>query len=186
MARNVTFTILASGIEEKSGKPARNEGRITVEMPTRIACHITDSSDSKAIGTRMVWSGGKQMAVHTRFLGFWLKIQVDVHDPRAADCRGYFLDEISYPMAVQTLLDPRNQVTLLGMQPVDGRSCAMLGVVSPRSLRGIRREIFAVDTATGVHVQREMFDASDRSVLRIQLRNLRLNTSLPSKAFSLD
>ncbi|MEB3186707.1 MAG: hypothetical protein VKP72_04625 [bacterium] len=183
--RNVTFTIQASGIEEKTGKPARNEGRITVEMPARIACQITDSSDSKAIGTRMVWSGGKQMSVHTKFMGFWLKVQVDVRDPRAADCRGYFLDEVSYPMAVQTLLDPRNQVTWLGMQPVDGRPCAMLGVLSPRSLRGIRREVFAVDTASAVHVQREMFDASDRSVLRIQLRNLRLNASLPPDTFTI-
>ncbi len=184
--RNVTFTIQSSGIEEKTGKPARNEGRLTIEMPSRIACQITDSSDTKAIGTRMVWSGGKQMSVHTKFMGLWLKVQVDVHDARAADCRGYFLDEVSYPMAVQTLLDPRNQVTWLGMQPVDGRPCAMLGVVSPRSLRGIRREVFAVDTTTGAHVQREMFDASDRSVLRIQLRNLRLNPPLPSNAFTLD
>jgi outer membrane lipoprotein-sorting protein len=30
-----------------------------------------------------------------------------------------------------------------------------------------------------------MFDASDRSVLRIQLRNLRLNASLPPDTFTI-
>ncbi|MEB3186613.1 MAG: hypothetical protein VKP72_04150 [bacterium] len=181
--RTLAFTLKGFGIDMKTGKTGTNEVDYAFETPTKTACKILNSSDPKTVGTKCVWLGGQQMTVHTKFIGFWVTVPIDVHDDRAGDLRGFYIDETSIPRTMQTLLEPSNQVQLLGASVIDGAQCARLGVLSPKSLRGIKREVFAVDPRRAMMVQREMFDSSDRLVFRITLTNIRINQPLPSDAF---
>ena len=181
--RTMAFTIKGFGIDEQTGKSGQNEVQYAFERPNKASCTILNSSDPKTVGTKCVWMGGKQMTVHTKFIGFWVTLPIDVQDSRAKDLRGFFMDETSIPRTMQALLDPRNQTQFLGTQMLDGAECAMLGIVSPSSLRGIKREVFAVDTRRFVPVQREMYDASNRVVFRILMTNIRVNPSLPPDTF---
>jgi len=181
--RTLAFTLKGFGIDMKTGKAGTNEVDYAFESPTKTACKILNSSDPKTVGTKCVWLGGKQMTVHTKFIGFWVTLPIDTHDDRAGDLRGFFIDETSIPRTMQTLLDPSNQIQLLGSSMVDGIPCVMLGIVSSKSLRGIAREVFAIDPRRAMLVQREMFDTSNKMVFRITLTNIRINQPLPSDTF---
>lgn len=184
--RNVTFDLAGYYVNEDSGQPGSNACHYVFEKPTKTAITVTQSTDARTVGTKLVWTGGKQMAAKTKFIGFWVKMSVDVHDPRAKDLRGYFIDDTCVPNIFGTLTDSRNQVKLLGTGNLDGVPVAQLEVVSPRSLRGIAREVFTIDGQRMLPVMREMYDRNNKLVFRIRLSNISANTSLPSTTFQLN
>lgn len=184
--RTLKFDLTGYYLEEKTGRPASNLVQFSYERPNKTAVKILQSSDGKTVGTKLVWTGGKQMAVKTKFLGFWLKTSVDIHDPRAKDQRGFFIDETGIAQTLDTLTDPRNQTKLLGTGNLGGIPVAQLEVVSPRSLRGIRREVFVVDGQRKIPIIREMYDQQNRMVFRIRMDNLVMNPILPPAAFQLE
>lgn len=167
----------------KDNKPGSTLSDFAFEKPNKTSIYITKSSDAGKIGTKVVWMGGEKMAVKTKLLGFWLKVSVDVHDDRARDPRGYFIDETGIGSLLDTLTDKRNKVTLQGSGTLDGVPIVKVGVVSPRSLKGIARETFVIDTQKKLPVVREMYDQANKLVFRIQLSKVALNTKLPASTF---
>ncbi|MNX81080.1 hypothetical protein D3C86_1127560 [compost metagenome] len=61
-----------------------------------------------------------------------------------------------------------------------------VGIVSPRSLRGVAREVFTIDSQRKMPVVREMYDRNNRLVHRIRMDNIIMNATMPSNAFTLD
>lgn len=173
-------------VNEKDGKSGSNLAKFAFEKPNKTSVQMIQSSDPKTVGTKIVWTGGKQMAVKTKFIGFWVKASIDVRDPRAVDQRGFFLDETGINPLMDTLLDPRNQTQVVGTGNLNGVPVAQLSVVSPRSLRGISREVFVIDGQRMVPIVREMYDKSNKLVFRIRMDNMVLNSSLPSSTFQLE
>lgn len=184
--RSLKFDLTGYFLDEKTGQPGSNLAQFCYERPNKTAIKILQCSDGKTVGTKLVWTGGKQMAVKTKFLGFWIKTSVDVHDARAKDQRGFFIDETGITQTLDTLTDPRNRVKLLGTGNLGGVPVAQLEVVSPRSLRGIRREVFVVDGQRKIPIIREMYDHQNRMVFRIRMDRVVMNPTLPPASFQLE
>ncbi len=184
--RSLKFDLTGYFIDEKTAKPGSNFAEFSFERPNKTSISIKQCSDGKMVGTKLVWTGGKQMAVKTKFLGFWVKTSVDVHDDRARDQRGFFIDETGITPTLDTLTDPRNQVKLLGVGNLSDIPVAQLEVVSPRSLRGIKREVFFVDGQRKIPIIREMYDQQNRLVFRIRMDRVIMNPTLPPTAFQLE
>ncbi|HEY9854394.1 MAG TPA: hypothetical protein V6D05_01565 [Stenomitos sp.] len=182
----MTFTVTGYFLDEKTGQAGSSLADFCYERPEKTSIKIQQSSDGKTVGTKLVWMGGKQLAVKTKFLGFWVKTSIDVHDPRAKDGRGFFIDETGITQTLDTLTDPRNQVKLLGTGYLGGVPVAQLEVVSPRSLRGIRREVFYVDGQRKIPLIREMYDQQNRMVFRVRMDHVVLNPALPPTTFQLE
>lgn len=183
--RNVQCDLTGYFVSDK-GSVGSIQTRFCYELPNKTSLHIKQSSEGSTVGTKMVWSGGKQIAVKTKLLGFWLKTSVDVHDSRTADHRGYFIDETGITPMMDTFFDPRNQVTLVGQGNLGAMPIIQVGIVSPRSLRGVAREVFTIDAQRKMPVVREMYDRNNRLVHRIRMDNIIMNASMPSNAFTLD
>ncbi len=170
----------------KDGKPGSTMSDFAFEKPNKTSLYISKSSDAGKVGTKLVWQGGEKMAVKTKLLGFWLKVSVDVHDDRARDPRGYFIDETGIVSLLNTLTDTRNKVTPQGSGTLDGAPIVKLGIVSPRSLKGIAREVFVIDTQRKLPVVREMYDKAGKMVFRIQLTKIAMNSKLPAETFQVE
>lgn len=186
-ANTMKFDLKGDFISVENGQPASNFVRYAFQKPGKIAIHVVESSDSRTVGTKLLWEGGSKMKVHTNFMGgFWVNVDVDIHDPRTTDQRGYFIDENGVPALMAMLADPSNSTEFLGFATLDGVAVARLGVKSPRSLKGIAREIITIDSVHKLPVMREMYDAKDKMVFRIQLTNIAINTPLPASTFKVD
>lgn len=184
--RNVQCDLTGYFVSEKDNSVGSMQTRFCYELPNKTSLTIKQASKGDTVGTKLVWSGGQQIAVKTKLLGFWLKTSVDVHDGRTADHRGYFIDETGINPMMDTFFDTRNQVTLIGQGNLGGMPVIQVGVVSPRSLRGIAREVFTIDAQRKMPVVREMYDRNNRLVHRIRMDNIIMNTTMPSNAFNLE
>ncbi len=183
---NIRCDLTGYFVNEKTGQQGSNQAKFAFEKPNKTSIYMVQSSDPKTVGTKLVWTGGKDLAVKTKFIGFWVKTNIDVHDPRATDQRGFFLDETGINPLMDTLLDPRNQVTVMGTGQLNGVPVAQLSIVSPRSLRGIAREVYVIDGQKMVPIVREMYDKSDKLVVRLRMDNMVLNSTMPSSTFQLE
>ncbi|MBM3270964.1 MAG: hypothetical protein FJZ01_25305 [Candidatus Sericytochromatia bacterium] len=184
--RNLKCELTGFFVNINTQEPGSTLSDFHFEKPNKTSLTIKKSSDPRKVGTKVVWLGGAKMAVRTKFLGFWLSVSVDVHDDRARDPRGYFIDETGLESTLLTLLDTRNQVKYEGAGQLDNLQVARLGIVSPRSLKGIKREVFVVDTQRKVPVVREMYDGGGKLVFRIKMDRIQLNTALPANTFKID
>lgn len=182
---NIRCDLTGYFVNEKTGQQGSNLAKFAYEKPNKTSIQMVQSSDPKTVGTKIVWTGGKQMAVHTKFIGFWVNATIDVHDSRATDQRGFFLDETGINPLMDTLLDPRNQTQVLGTGNLNGVPVIQLGIVSPRSLRGIGREVFVIDGQRRVPIVREMYDKSNKLVVRLRMDNMVMNSTMPSDTFKL-
>lgn len=183
---NIRCDLTGFFVNEKTGEQGSNLAKFAFEKPNKTSIYMVQSSDPKTVGTKLVWTGGKQLAVKTKFIGFWVKTSIDIHDPRATDQRGFWLDETGINPLMDTLLDPRNQVQVMGTGNLNGVPVAQLSIVSPRSLRGISREVFVIDGQKMVPIVREMYDRSNKLVVRLRMDNMVLNSSMPSSTFQLE
>jgi len=183
---NIRCDLTGFFVNEKTGQQGSNQAKFAFEKPNKTSIYVVQSSDPKTVGTKLVWTGGKDLAVKTKFIGFWVKTSIDIHDSRATDQRGFFLDETGITPLMDTLLDPRNQIQMLGTGQMNGVPVAQLSIVSPRSLRGISREVFTIDGQKMVPIVREMYDKSNKLVVRMRMDNMVLNSSMPSNTFQLE
>lgn len=182
----VKFDLIGNFISVENGQPASNFVRYAFQKPNKTAIEVVQSSDARTVGTKMLWEGGAKMKVHTKFVGFFVNVDVDLHDTRATDQRGYFIDETGIVPLMATLTDARNTNEFLGFAQLDGVTVARLGIKSPRSLRGISREIMTIDSVHKLPVMREMFDANNKLVFQVNLKNVAVNSALPASTFKID
>ncbi len=153
------------------------------EKPNSTALYVIDSSESNTVGTKLVWMGGDQVAVRTKFIGFWVNTSVSVTDSRILDKRGDSLADTSVGRMMSTLLDPQAQVSMLGSGSYLGQPVVQIAVVSRQSLPGVTSERFTINTQSMLPVIREMY-TGNQLTYRIQLKNVQLNAPDPS-AFTL-
>ena len=153
------------------------------QKPNSTALYVIDSSESNSVGTKLVWMGGDQVAVRTKFIGFWVNTSLSVTDSRLLDKRGDSLADTSVGRMMSTLLDPQAQVTMLGSGSYLGQPVVQIAVVSRQSLPGVTSERFTINTQSMLPVIREMY-SGNQLTYRIQLKNVQLNAPDPS-AFTL-
>ncbi|MDB5101788.1 MAG: hypothetical protein JWM80_6209 [Cyanobacteria bacterium RYN_339] len=154
------------------------------QKPKRNSVELLTGSDSKVEGTQLIWTGGSKVKVHTKFVGFWLNIELGLEDERLKDPVGYRLDQTSIDKVFDTILCPQNQVTYKADGNLNGRVMAVLDIVSPLSLKPTTREVIGIEKATGVPLIREMYKG-DKLFFRMQTETNKLNPKLTTKDFEL-
>ncbi|MEB3195927.1 MAG: hypothetical protein VKP62_01875 [Candidatus Sericytochromatia bacterium] len=167
------------------GTVSRAKSIYKFEKPSRVFLNITESTNENVAGTRLLWTGGAEVQVRTRFIGVWVTLPLSVEDERIKDDRGYSLAQTSIPKIYDTLLHPAARLALRGETTVAGRPADVLDVVSPLSLAPTTREVFAIDRQTRTPVLREMY-RGDRLIYRMQVDHITLNAPLTAADFSLE
>lgn len=182
----ISTSLVGYFVDEKTGKSGSNKVKYCWQRPNKTSVSILESSTPETVGTKLVWTGGSKMAVHTKFIGFWLDTDVEIHDSRATDQRGFFIDETSVDRMMDTFLEPTNQTRILGIGPWQSyQVVAQMEIRSSKSLRNISREVFYIDGQRKLPVAREMYDRSDKLVFRLQFNDLQINQTLPANTFTL-
>jgi outer membrane lipoprotein-sorting protein len=183
---NLKCELVGYFVSIKDGKTGSTLSDFYWQKPNTTALVVNKSSDGATQGTKIVWAGGSQMKVKTKFLGFWMKTSLEIHNEYAKDQRGYFIDETGIGPVMDTLVDPRNQVSIEGTGTMDGLPIMKVAIKSPRSLKGVASEVYVIDTNRKVPLVREMYDASKKLVFRIQMNKLVLNSQLPPSTFAIE
>lgn|GEM_PF-1227874 len=187
--RNTTnslqFDLTGYFIAIDTGQPASNKVHYCFEKPNKTSINILQSTDDRTVGTKLVWLGGSDVQVHTKFIGFWINTSVSERDSRMTDQRGYYLDQTGITPTMDLLLNPQNQVTLGGFGNMNGIPVCQLDIASPKQLQGISHEVFTIDGNRKVPIMREMYDQNNKLVFRIRMDNVILNGTLPSDTFKL-
>jgi hypothetical protein len=167
------------------GGVSRAKSIYKFQKPNRVLLNILESTNEKVNGTRLLWTGGSQVQVKTKFVGFWVTVSLDVNDERIRDDRGYSIAQTSIPKTYETLLHPAAQVAFKGEGQVAGRPVELLNVMSPLSLKPTTREVYGIDRVSRTPVLREMY-RGDKLIYRMQVEQITLNARFTSQDFKLD
>lgn len=176
--------VLSFRYVKSDGTKAWLKSHYKYEKPRHNAVEIVDASEDKAKGTQLIWTGGSDVQVHTKFIGFWLNVTLPLSDDRLKDPVGYRIDQTAIDKVFDTLLCPANRITYKGDGMMSGRAMTVIDVVSPLSLKPATHEIFGIEKATGVPLMREMYQG-DKLYLHMELVSEVLNPHLTSKDFQL-
>jgi hypothetical protein len=169
-----------------AGKTSDNTYKLVLQKPSKSAYEILQASVQPAsVGTRLVWLGGPKVAVRTRFFGLPVSLQADVTDPRLGNLRGDTMADLNVVSAVAVLRSPSAVVKSLGRRLVADRRCELVELRSPGLLKGIVREVYALDTASGLPMMRELWDA-EGVAYRLTVERFELDNGLSPRAFSLE
>ncbi|HBN08620.1 MAG TPA: hypothetical protein DD435_08220 [Cyanobacteria bacterium UBA8530] len=179
LSSNMTTFCTANG---KSSSCAVNA---YFRKPGSLSVVITSNTDAKAVGTKVVYQGGTQCNVKTKFFGFAVKLNLAVTDSRLGSLRGDTLLDTGIVRMMEILLDPNAKHRILGNALLDGKPVTILEVISSRALKGITREIYYIDNQSKIPCVREMYEGN-RMVFKCQFKNVVLNPQVPSSAFILD
>ncbi|MBM3266166.1 MAG: hypothetical protein FJZ01_00835 [Candidatus Sericytochromatia bacterium] len=154
------------------------------QKPSSTALLIKEHTKTAAAGTKMVWMGGSKVGIKTKFIGFWVKTNLDEQDDRLRDARGDSLSDTAVPKMMQALLDPQAQVALVGRGEYKGRPIAQISLKSKFMVKGVESERIAIDTGNYLPVVREMYQKGQLTY-RLQLESIKINVHEPD-AFKLD
>jgi outer membrane lipoprotein-sorting protein len=179
LSSNMTTFCTANG---KSSSCAVNA---YFRKPGSLSVVITSNTDAKAVGTKVVYQGGSQCNVKTKFFGFAVKLNLAVTDSRLGTLRGDTLLDTGIVRMMEILLDPNAQHRILGNALLEGRPVTIMEVVSSRALKGITKEIYYIDNQSKIPSVREMYEGS-KMVFKCQFKNVALNPQIPATAFTLD
>lgn len=184
--RAETFEGVAKVFCRHAGKTTETTYQIYLAKPNKSGFRVLKAPHQKSTeGTKLVWLGGPQVDVRTRFFGFPISLKADIKDKRLGDLRGDTMDDLSVVTAVAVLKRADTQVRYLGRQVLEGRTLDRVEVKSPALLAGIRREVLSLDAATGIPIVREMHDEAGVAY-RLTLERFTLDNGLPAHAFTLD
>lgn len=161
---------------------SRNEYRFA--KPNRCSLVVTQSQTPGVTGTKLVWNGGKDVAIKTKFVGFWIKTSLELMDSRLRDDRGWRIDETAIERMYATLLHPQARSRILGHGQLGGRPVAIVEVISPLRLKPATRDVFTIYTDRFIPAVREMYQGQTL-IFRCQFVNIRLNTQQEPNAYNL-
>lgn len=156
------------------------------KAPGSTYLEVVQSSNPSMLGTKLNWDGKSKVKIKTKFVGFWVNVDLDVNDDRLKDDAGYKISETSLPKLYATLLHPQAQVRFLDEAPsAEGAPMARLEVISPVRLKPATHEIYGIRLSDGAPVLREMYKGQ-KLFYRIAMEKLQINANLPTSALSVD
>ncbi len=176
---------LIAFFRKDDGTTSSMKSKFRFKKPNQTSMEITEASQGGTVGTKLVWTGGKDVAIKTKLMGFWLKTSLDVNDSRIADARGYRINQTSLDQMFATFLHAQAKHELMSEGSLKGRPVAVVRVDSPMKLRGVTHEVFGIYVDNFVPAFRELYNGKTL-LMRIQIDNARLNPSMESSAFNLD
>jgi len=186
------FTGLVSIWDSKTG--AANdvdygESNIFFKNPRKEKVEITKSSDSKKVGTLVVYTGGHKVEVLLAkpipLVG--RRFSLDANDKRLATSRGLPFPELDFQAMLRRVSKDGVTKNYLGEGVVNGRKTFTIETFG--SFKGIDneviKEVLNIDQETFLPIQTEAFLKDNKSVLKISINNLKLNVGLKDDTFVL-
>jgi outer membrane lipoprotein-sorting protein len=169
-----------------NGKHQANKYLLALEKPNKTALTVLESPSQRgAVGTKIVWHGGANCDVKTRFFGFPLALSPRYDDPRLAGARGDNMWDLSVANAVLMTRDPRTRFKPLREETLMGRRMHVVEIRSPKLLKGIDYEVLWLDDALRLPFARDMVQ-DGQVVYHVEVETFKFDTVLPANTFSLD
>lgn len=164
-----------------------NTARVYYKLPDVMSATVITALNEKKKGTRVVYDGGEQVKVRTYFFGFLpIRVTISVHDARIVDRYKRTLRETGTRQLLNVLLHAESRVKHLGVGEVAGEPVELVEVRSPISWSGLEREVIGISARTGLPVLRDCYDARQRRIFHLELREMRTNIRLTGDEFTVD
>lgn len=168
------------------GKTSETTYQLFLEKPNRSSFQVLKApAKPNTVGTKLVWTSGQKVNLKTRFFGLPIALSTEPTDPRLADLRGDTMVDLNVVAAVEVLRSPDARFKYLGRRLVGDRRVDLVELRSPRLLKGVEREVYGLDTVSGLPLVREMHDA-DGLTYKLTVERFKLDNDLPANAFTLD
>jgi len=185
------FTGIVTILDSKNGNPEDNdigESRFFFKKNRNERVEITKSSDSKKVGSILIYLGGDKvqilLAKAIPLLG--KKFTLSVNDKKIATSRGVAFDQLDLTAMLGRLNKPGVKTAFLGEGSVNGRKTfAVEGIGTFKDIdSGVTREVVQIDAETMLPIQDEAFVGA-KTVLKISISDLKLNVGLKDDTFVL-
>jgi outer membrane lipoprotein-sorting protein len=168
------------------GKTSETTYQLYLQKPNKSGFKVLKAPHKPATeGTKLVWISPQKVQVRTRFFGLPVTLQTDATDPRLADLRGDTMLDLNVVAAVEVLRGPDARLKYVGRRLVGDRRVDLVELRSPRLLKGIDHEVYGLDTASGLPIVREMYDAEGLTY-KLTVERFKLDNDLPPTAFTLE
>jgi outer membrane lipoprotein-sorting protein len=186
------FSCNVTILDSKTGNPQDTdigETKFIFKKLRKEKAEITKSSDPKKVGTFLLYLGTDKVTIllpkPIPFLG--RKFTLAVNDKRVSTSRGYPFDQLDMTAMLNRLNNPAVKTSFLGEGVVNGRkTLALEGIGTFKSIDPeVTREVVQVDAETLLPIQDEVFIDGNKTVLKINVNELKLNLNLPDNLFTL-
>lgn len=165
-------------------KSATMKVRAYFRKPEQYCMTLLENPDPLLNGSKVLYTGGDRCEVKTFFLGFPLKVNLSIGNPRLCTLHGETLPDLGLKRMMGILLDPAAQIRVLGQAQLDTAPLMILEVKSAL-LKNAAKEVYFVDTRDAFPRIREIYEG-DTPVVRCEFEEVLVNPVLPENAFSLD
>lgn len=170
---NTGFKATISTYEHGKGKTETDTLKIAYQKsPLRMRLDILSATNSQAKGVKLHWEGGSDFKIKPTWMPFAVGVGID--DNRVISLNGWTIKETDVTCIFNVLLDPSTQVKVLGdNQNFDGQMLTAVEVHSPKSPKGVDREVVGIDPTNGLPKARLMFQGQNL-LYKLTVKSLQL------------
>lgn len=180
--QNLTATIDSWNTNGQKSETVKT--RISFMQPDHNRVDILQSTNSSAVGSKVVWSGTSQVTVRAKVLFVSVTLTLPQTDDRLVNARGYTVADVGLKRLIDIFFHPQTNAKWLGTSNMDGRNLYILELTSPLSPDDVSKERVGIDPETKLPVLRQLFQG-DQMVFWTQLTAIQTNTPLDGSLFSL-
>jgi outer membrane lipoprotein-sorting protein len=186
------FTAQVTILDSKTGEPNSadvGETKFFFKKLRKERVEITKSADAQKVGSVIVYLGGDKLQILLAkaipFLG--KKFTLAVNDKRVSTSRGVPFDQLDMIAMLNRLGRQGVNTVFQGEGTVNGRKTLLIEAtgtfkdIDP----GVVREVVQIDAETMLPIQEEVFINQNKTVLKINVNDLKLNVGLKDEVFTL-
>jgi hypothetical protein len=177
-AQNKGFTAMVDTWEKGNGKTESGTLKLAFKKPSTLRLTIAKSTNSQATGVKLRWDGGKEFKIKPTWMPF--SVGVGIEDKRVVSLNNWTIKETDVTCILNVLLDPATQVKALGEQNFDGVMMPAIEAVSPKSPRGVTREVIGIDKVTGLPKARQLYKGQTL-VYKLMVKQMTMKTPSESE-----
>lgn len=168
-----------------NGKSASTKVEAYFQKTNRYRMTVLESTDTMAIGSKLVYTGGERCNVKGTFLGLPVQTSLGLSNARICTLRGDTLLDTGVERMMEILLDPNAKTKVLGHAILDSRSLTIVEVVSPHMLKNTTREVLFIDQEKALPSIREIYEG-ENPVIRCEFRGTVVNPEIPAGTFEMN
>lgn len=167
------FTGTVVTFEDGPKGKANETLEIAFKKPSTLKIKVAKSSGDSQ-GTQLLWHGGEDCKVKPSYLPFAVTIKMS--DERLLGKNNWEIGETEVNSILKVILDPSSRLKALGDQQHDGKTLAMVELISPLTPKGGAREVVGIDKVTKLPGVRMIYDAKGKLIYRLTIKQLTLKT----------
>lgn len=167
------FTGTVVTFEDGPKGKANETLEIAFKKPSTLKIKVAKSSGGNE-GTQLLWHGGEECKVKPSYLPFAVSIKMS--DERLLGKNNWEIGQTEVNSILTVILDPSSRLKALGDQAHDGKTLAMIELVSPLTPKGGAREVVGIDKVTKLPGVRMIYDAKGKLIYRLTIKQLTMKT----------